>query len=329
MTRKLFFIVIALIANSISGYAQNAALRIGMPSPSAAALGKFGEVPANLYTGKPNISIAIYELKSRALSVSISLSYDASGVKVEEGAGWVGLNWSLNAGGVITRTVRGLPDEISEGYYNTGDQVIPTPSQAYLDSVDKEQADSLPDLFFFNFAGRSGQFVLGFGDTIRTMPHQKIRIVPSISGGPPEITKWEVYIEDGTRFVFSDTEKTIERPSSISGYEPENGATRSFYTSWYLSKIYSAVGQDSIEFKYEDPGALVVKNLRAYQETQTLVPDVGIVIGPTDSIKIKNNYDVDTIYRRPACLFPVEIHPVSSRYHRFYQRKSERYQRGF
>ena len=66
--------------------------------PTAAALGEYGEVPVSLHTGVPNISIPIFEVKGKKLSLPISLSYHAGGIKVEEVASWVGLGWSLQAG---------------------------------------------------------------------------------------------------------------------------------------------------------------------------------------------------------------------------------------
>jgi len=58
------------------------------PSPEAAALGKFGEIPVGKYSGIPNINIPLHTLQSRVISVPISLSYHASGIKVEEEASW-------------------------------------------------------------------------------------------------------------------------------------------------------------------------------------------------------------------------------------------------
>lgn len=54
------------------------------------------------YTGVPNISVPLYSIKGRELELPVELNYHAGGVRVEEIASWVGIGWSLNAGGVIT-----------------------------------------------------------------------------------------------------------------------------------------------------------------------------------------------------------------------------------
>src|SRR5277367_2735929 len=81
------------------------------PSPNSSSFAKYGDWPVNLYTGVPNISIPVTTLKGRTISVPISLSYHAAGNKVGDIASWVGLGWSLSAGGVISRSIRGLNDE--------------------------------------------------------------------------------------------------------------------------------------------------------------------------------------------------------------------------
>ena len=80
-----------------------------MPSPTAASLGKFGVIPVSHFTGLPLIEIPIYTLHEKNITVPISLTYHASGIKPDEHPGWVGLNWNLNAGGAITRVVKDLP----------------------------------------------------------------------------------------------------------------------------------------------------------------------------------------------------------------------------
>ena len=82
-----------------------------IPTPNSASLGAYGVVPVSMYTGKPEISIPLHTLKYKGFSLPVSLNYDGSGVKVNDMPGWVGSGWSLNAGGVITRPVRGTIDE--------------------------------------------------------------------------------------------------------------------------------------------------------------------------------------------------------------------------
>src|ERR1700744_2800335 len=54
------------------------------PSPEAAELGKYGNVPVSLFTGTPAISIPVFELQGKRLSLPVTLTYNASGFKPEE-----------------------------------------------------------------------------------------------------------------------------------------------------------------------------------------------------------------------------------------------------
>lgn len=46
-----------------------------VPSPEIAGLGEYGKVPVSLYTGVPDISVPIYELKAGNYSLSLAASY--------------------------------------------------------------------------------------------------------------------------------------------------------------------------------------------------------------------------------------------------------------
>ena len=80
------------------------------PSPQAAAFARYGEYPVSLATGVPEIKIPLYEIKLGNYTLPISISYHASGIKVDDVASTVGLGWVLNAGGIVSRTVCGAPD---------------------------------------------------------------------------------------------------------------------------------------------------------------------------------------------------------------------------
>ena len=116
MRSKLFQTLVILFTfcgakgqNSISSE-QSQLFQKTPPSPSAGSIAKFLEFPINMSTGLPRIEIPIYVVKSGNISVPISLSYHAGGVKVDEFAGRVGMNWALSVGGVVTRRINGLDD---------------------------------------------------------------------------------------------------------------------------------------------------------------------------------------------------------------------------
>lgn len=305
MFRKSIFIFFIICFCLLNGNlsAQVSSLRIGMPSPTAASLGKYGDIPVSLYTGTPNISIPLYEVKGRYLSVPITLTYHASGVKVEEIASWVGLGWSLNAGGVITRTLKGIPDEkYGDGYHYTGDElddmdVWAGNDQDYLDDVNDEEVDSEPDRFFFNFAGRSGQFILApnsaVNDTIQPIPYQQMIITKEIAAD--EITKWTIITEDGTRYTFDQKETTYD--ITLTEGDITNKPDITFAASWYLTKIESAAGKDSIRFTYKKLASRVTHDHRTFQENKAIdIPGLSWNSQDFDSTRVDNQSKIYPVY---------------------------------
>ena len=81
-------------------------------TPNVASLGIYGEIPVSPFTGTPSVTVPLYELYLENLKFPITLSYHSGSVKPDLHPSWVGLGWTLNAGGVIYRTVNEGPDEI-------------------------------------------------------------------------------------------------------------------------------------------------------------------------------------------------------------------------
>ncbi len=103
-----FLLLISLLHSTVSNCQSTVETTSGtaipkqslMPhSPEAEAIGKFGDLPVGLNTGTPKVTVPIYDLKLKRVTVPVSLDYHASGVKVDELATNVGLDWALNAGG--------------------------------------------------------------------------------------------------------------------------------------------------------------------------------------------------------------------------------------
>lgn len=245
----------ANIANS-----EFKAKRVIPPSPEAAELGKYGNVPVSLYSGTPNVSIPLYDLSSGDLSLPISLSYNASGFKPEEIATWVGLNWSLNAGGVITRSVIGNPD-VSPYYFNSNNNYQDIFAQtdqiekynAMLD-IKKGYKESQPDIYYYNFAGISGKFIIKPDGTVVKKEKNNLKInncVACYANITSQALFFSIVDEKGTTYEFSEAEvsTTTYDPSLRVGVEGMI-LTYTYPSTFLLTKIISANGNQQITFEY-------------------------------------------------------------------------------
>ena len=106
----IFIFLVGLLGNNIM-YAQIPASSQSLPSPNVAALGLYGEIPVSKFTGMPDISVPLYEVPVGDLKLPFSLNYHAAGIRPDQHPGWVGMGWNLNTGGVVSRTVKGKPDD--------------------------------------------------------------------------------------------------------------------------------------------------------------------------------------------------------------------------
>jgi hypothetical protein len=256
-----------------------------MPAPNAAALGKYSDIPVSYSTGVPNISIPIYTVQDGSVSLPISLSYHASGIKVGEPASWVGQGWSLNAGGIISRTVLGLPDEALEGYLTTGKDM----ALFRFNGTNKLRAgqgkyDTEPDLFSFNVGGYTGKFYFAVDDVlgdaiipIVTVPMQDVK-VEIINGSSISLDIQGFVITDpnGVKYTFgsADARNAIERTGGA-----ENGGL--YASAWYLLKIESPDKTSAIHLFYDDEH-YIYESLRSCSYTVSVITST-CISGPVVS----------------------------------------------
>jgi YD repeat-containing protein len=248
---RKFLLFLVLIANNV--FSQRLPDPVP-PAPTAAALGKYGDVPVGMYTGVPQISIPLYELRGKNLQLPISLSYHSGGFRVEENASWVGLGWSLNAGGVITRTVKGIPDDQYGGYSTATFPPGDLSYNLYFNDVQRHIRDTEPDVFFYNFNGYSGKFVLDpnttVGSTTKALLIPKSDLEIKYVGG-----HFEVKTPEGVKYTFSATETTQRTAYSVD-LKNNPGVIRdtvmSSVSSWFMTTIKSPVGDETINLSYTD-----------------------------------------------------------------------------
>lgn len=230
-------------------------------SPSSASLGKYAEYPIGYYTGIPKIDIPIYNIEYNDYTIPISLSYHAGGNKVDEISSPVGLGWVLQAGGVITRSVRGKDDLKSNPYYDIVNQfknTIPaTVSFQTTPALSNERADFLnfyksydmePDIFYFNFGNYSGKFMLFSDGSYYTLPLQNIRIAYS---DHPSGRRFELTTTDGVRYVFGISSDGSRSAIELSSTNFSDGTSLGdIQSTWYLMEVVSP-NNNSTVFNYE------------------------------------------------------------------------------
>jgi len=231
------------------------------PPADAAALGKYGSTPVDMSTGAANISIPLYEIKTPRLSLPISLNYNATGIKVDDIASWVGLEWSLNAGGLITRSIRGTDDFGGGGYYTTtvpaDSNIVPQEAWSFFEHYMLHEQDAEPDYFFYNFSGYSGKFFYGTNKLPEIVNYQQ-PVQIQFNYGPQTFS---ILDEKGNTYYFG----VLENNASSGDYSNNKNPT-AYISSWYLSKIVSFDKSDSIVFTYYQDAKLE-QDFQTYTET--------------------------------------------------------------
>ncbi|HEX6430989.1 MAG TPA: hypothetical protein VF008_25040, partial [Niastella sp.] len=218
--------------------------RIIGPSPEPSRIARYGSYDVSYYTGKPQIRIPVYNIKTTDLEVPVNLTYEATGVRLDEMPSWTGTGWMLNAGGMITRVIVDNPDEFSYGYLEL--PLVPyegTTDQDFLyNAAYRHVYDTEPDTYYFVFNGRSGQFTFDRDKNIFQIPVSGLKITP-IGGG------FQIVDEQGNTYEFSTAERSQGLVNGDNEYQPFAP------TTWWLTKITSAGKTDVINFSYATDAA--------------------------------------------------------------------------
>jgi len=217
-------------------------INVSPQSPDAAILGKFGNIPVGYSTGTPNISIPIYEIKIGKIDLPVSLDYHAGGIRVDDIASSVGIGWALNAGGIISRQLKGFPDE-NGGYLTAPSEtaIFKDPGH-YYQYLYGANADYEPDIFSYSIQGGSGKFEFNKDGSVFQIPvsDNRIQYIPSTQSTP---TSFTITDPNGVVYVF-DQPEVITMTTAVLTYT----------SAWRLSKIIDQTTRDTVFLTY-DTGA--------------------------------------------------------------------------
>jgi YD repeat-containing protein len=252
--RKLLTFLLAIISIALRSQPQQSyeyekiANITSPPSQEAYKLGTFGSLPVGLVTGTPNISVPLTSVSFGKIEIPFSLNYSTSGIRVNELEGYTGLGWQLIGGGVITRTVQDMVDEDGNYHfpeYNVKQQLEANNIQAYhyVNHIQAEAVDSEPDIYNFQFLGRSGSFIFDAQQNIVQLDQSNLRI--ERKSAPQIGYYYEITDEIGNVYEFKETEISFTSKTSQAAPAPSK------VSSWYLSKITEVSSQQEIKFIYD------------------------------------------------------------------------------
>jgi hypothetical protein len=191
-------------------------------------------------------------VESRHMRVPVSLSYHG-GIKAQDRASWIGLGWSLQAGGVITRVARGWPDDEPLGFLDNVDYVnanIWTLPGSFLRAIAEDEKNAEPDIYTISTPTVNGRFIFYSEDQVHMLPKQNVKITVQ-KDQQGFITGFTVTDESGIVYVFDQTETTSSMEQSSSSDFPP-GKQFIYNSSWYLSSMSYPSGDDVIEFDYQN-----------------------------------------------------------------------------
>lgn len=255
-----------------------------IPTPNASTLGRFGDIPVSYHTGTAEVSIPIYETEQRGVKLAVNLSYDSSGLLVNQLPSWTGHGWSLNAGGVITRVVNDDCDEIvhpdwedysvKQNYFHSFhilSELMPAGNFSESEMADTIVFNDIsPDVFHFNFMGKSGRFFLGNDGKWKVDSEHNLTVVFDLDNNsnyispftpafpatdnyypqPQTIKGFTILDENGTKYVFGGTTDAIEYAVDWLHTSDNQRVVPWTANSWYLTQVQDRFGNILYEFTY-------------------------------------------------------------------------------
>jgi YD repeat-containing protein len=250
--KRIISIALSIISIQLNSQNTIKLPEILSPSPDVASITKGAELSATPHSGAANASIPVYELKLKDFTLPISLNYSANGFKPEEIPSRVGLGWSLNAGGVVSRIQHGKPDDFCtypSTYLDVSQvQAYTSSSYYFLDDLADEGSyhDSEPDEYRYSVNGISGKFIIKRDGSVLSIPYNNVKITVEKSDGA--ITDVHITDQNGVTYNFGQygvIEETIQH-NLIHNFLTK----QHIKTAWMLTKIVLP-NSDYLNFTYD------------------------------------------------------------------------------
>lgn len=249
-------------------------------SPQVADFMRFTGTSIAKYTGRLDYSISLLSLSENDFNLPINLSYNSAGFIPSKNEGIVGLNWLLNVGGVITREVKGVPDDMAlnlndpfqrkgllsvvKGDPKFSDSDVNSMSsdkisilgEYFIDSNDR-RIETASDIYSFSFCGYTGKFMIGFDGKAKVASYSSGNFAVDFTNynfddNNLKSSSIKIISDDGTQYIFGGSVNAVEYSISLTKDETYNVASNpdTYITSFHLSKIIAPNG-NVLNIEYE------------------------------------------------------------------------------
>ena len=255
---------------------------------------KYGSQTPDLYTGTVRAEIPIYTYKDPDFEIPIALSYASNGYLPNIQANFVGLGWTLIAGGIITRRVNGKKDEDnSDGIYgffafsqdNTQSDILLRETtyrngRLYYE-IGNKAYETEPDIFMFSFPGHTGKFMIkeqGGGVKVFDTNHPYGEYQVDIS--ELEISgmfrsRITITTGDGYKYEFGVTQSTVDYHVSHETYEEKHSPVppailvqETNNECWVLTRITAPNGR-YVSYEYDiDQSSIGIESCHPFAQKE-------------------------------------------------------------
>lgn len=243
MNKKIFLPLLLAAAVCLPSHGQSTGENEGrfrqdyLPvSPTTAALMRRVQCPVNYSTGRIDLSIPLYEIRTRDFTLPLTLKYAGGGVKVDDTDDLAGLGWTLDFGPTMGRSIQGMPDE---NVYLTYNPDFGSQESSYLDKLANGTMDELPDVFYYSTLDRQGCFVLKRPETSAQSRTYTPLMIPlnetRIACNGSAVSGFTLTDGSGNSYLFTEKEYTDSNK----------------LTGWKLKTLTSPRG-DRMDFSYTE-----------------------------------------------------------------------------
>lgn len=274
-------------------------------------------IGSSLFSGQISYTIPIYTLDDPDFPLSIDLRYQSEGFKPFQSSGFYGQDWSLIAGGYISRVVQGIPDEQriiytrDIHYYYAGMHYVYENGCVYnkdglfnmsLPDYSNDPScecglpcnignhgtscwwdviDYMPDIFYFNFMGHQGSFIINnegkptiingdFIDIDLSQWSETHDSIPTVNTYyTPPVTTITITTNDGYEYIFGNALESLEYTVITAPNETIDQEVPAV-TKWHIKKIKAPNGREmTFQYRTDDNGRKFFSTDYDWREQQT------------------------------------------------------------